>query len=91
MVALCGATLLQGLPTAKQLAAQLPAAMRHVRQGSYLPERGAGLASIGVAKLTSLLKVLHLPPSCLLSRKQARSRQACAWAYLRCCPSRGMS
>jgi hypothetical protein len=52
---------LQGLPTAQQLAAQLPAAMRHVRQGSYLPAQGAGLASIGVAKLASLLKVLLLP------------------------------
>ena len=55
--------MLQGLPTAQQLAAQLPGAMRQVRQGAYLPAQGAGLASIGVAKLASLLKVprCHLP------------------------------
>ena len=56
-------SVLQGLPTAQQLAAQLPGAMRQVRQGAYLPPQGAGLASIGVAKLASLLKVprCHLP------------------------------
>jgi hypothetical protein len=57
----CG-VMLQGLPTAQQLAAQLPGAMRQVRQGAYLPAQGAGLASIGVAKLASLLKV----PRCSL-------------------------
>jgi hypothetical protein len=56
---------LQGLPTAQQLAAQLPGAVRRVRQGAYLPPGGGGLASIGVAKLAALLKV---PPACTAAR-----------------------
>ncbi len=51
----------QGLPTSAQLASRFANVSRAVRQLSYVPEGGAGLATIGVAKLASLLKVNFTP------------------------------
>lgn len=58
----------QGLPTSAQLASRFANVSRAVRQLSYVPEGGAGLATIGVAKLASLLKVNFTPCTCTCIR-----------------------